>query len=359
MKIAIDISAVVYGTGVSVYTKNLVENLIKIDRVNEYILFGASLRRRTELYTFLSTFKEKSLQGKVFSIPPTLADFIWNRVHILPIERLIGKVNVFHSSDWTQPPSNAFRVTTVHDLVPIKFSTLTSPKIVSTHHARLKWVKKEIDRVIVPSMTTAKDVERMGINKDRIRIIPEAPSPQFKPSKKIEVEKLKSKYRISGKYLLAVGVNSRKNTQRIIDAFEKTKTETGFKLVVIGHQYIKIDQKRGIIFTGHIPQADLPRFYSGAEALIYPSLYEGFGIPILESFVCNTPVVTSNFGSMAEVAGKAAVLVDPYDVNSITEGILEAISNKEKLIRLGSERVKLFSWQKTAEETLKVYRESR
>ena len=358
MKIAIDISSIVYGTGVSIYTRNLVTNLIKEDMENDYILFGGSLRRMSDLRIFLNTLKKYSFQGKIFPIPPTLADIFWNKLHVLPIEKLIGRNDIFHSSDWTQPPSSAFKVTTIHDLVPLKFPRLTDPKIISTHKTRLKWVIKEVDRVIVPSRVTAEDVQKLGISSDKIRIIPEATNSNFKPAKKYQIEKLKKKYRISGKYLLAVGVNPRKNTERIIQSYEKVKADKALKLVIIGNPYFNIKPSRGVIFTGHIPDADLPLFYSGAEALIYPSIYEGFGIPILEAFACKTPVVTSNIGSMAEVAGNAAVLVDPYDLNSIAEGIISAIKGKEKLVKLGSKRVKQYSWEKTAKETLKVYKEA-
>ncbi|OGM25396.1 hypothetical protein A2715_05100 [Candidatus Woesebacteria bacterium RIFCSPHIGHO2_01_FULL_39_32] len=359
MKIAIDISSVIYGTGVSVYTKNLVKNILKIDHNNDYILFGGSLRRNLELKSFLSTFKGKSMQGKVFLLPPTLADIIWNKLHIINIEKLIGKVDVFHSSDWSQPPSKAFNVTTVHDLVPLKFPKLSDPKIVLTHQARMNWVIKEVKRVIVPSIATATDVEELGIESKKIRVIPESVDPRIKPTNLNEIKNLKRKYRISGKYLLAVGANPRKNTENIISAYEKIKADTNLRLVIIGYSHMKVKDIRGVIYPGHIPDNELATFYSGAETLVYPSFYEGFGIPILEAFVCKLPVVTSNIGSMVEVAGKAAILVDPYDADSIAEGILDALKNKEKLVKLGLKRAKQFSWEKTAKETLKVYNEVR
>ena len=98
MKIAIDISQIVYGTGVSTYTENLVKNLLKIDKENEYLLFAGTLRRKQDVLKIFP-------QTKVFPIPPTLADFVWNRLHIYPIERLIGDVDVLHTSDWAEPPS--------------------------------------------------------------------------------------------------------------------------------------------------------------------------------------------------------------------------------------------------------------
>ena len=361
MKIAIDISQVMYGTGVSVYTQNLVENLLKIDTANKYILFGGSLRRFKELNSLMTSIGvtvHGNSKLKLYPIPPTMADLIWNKLHILPIEALTGKVDVFHSSDWTQPPSEAFKVTTIHDLVPLKYPEISHPSVTATHKARLKWVVKEVDRVIVPSKITAADVAELGIDKNKIRIIPEAVDPDFIPATSKEVETIKRKYKITGKYLLAVGVNPRKNTERIISAFKMLKNSLNLKLVVIGYSNKEKPSESDVIYTGHVPKSELSAFYSGTEALVYPSLYEGFGIPILEAFTCNIPIVTSKSSSTAEVAGEAAVLVDPESVDSIAEGISGAIRNREKLIKLGTDRVKQFSWEKTVKETLKIYEES-
>lgn len=370
MKIAIDISPVVYGIGVSVYTENLVRNLFSIDKSNDYVLFGGSLRRREEIKDFFHTLKVSdpggsmarkgaSFKGKVFPLAPTLADIIWNKLHIAPIELFTGKVDVFHSSDWAQPPAGAFKVTTVHDLSPIKFPRVTHPTIVSAHKARLTWVKKEVDRVIVPSSATKDDLVVYGISQERIRVIPEAPSPIFKVAKKSEIERLKKKYRISGKYLLAVGLNPRKNTQRIIEAFDFVKAGEDLKLVLVGEpSFLEIKEQRDVRIVGHVSPQMMPVFYSGAEALVYPSIYEGFGLPILEAFVCDCPVVVSNISSMPEVAGDSAVMVDPYDVNSIVDGIKTVLKARKVFARKGSFQVKKYSWKKTASETLKVYEEA-
>ncbi len=302
--------------------------------------------------------KGESFKSKIFSLPPTFADIIWNRLHVLPIEFFIGKVDVFHSSDWTQPPSKAFKVTTIHDLVPLKFPELSHRKIVSAHQVRLKRVKKEIDRVITPSNSTKKDLIDIGIDKGKIRVIAEAPDSIFRPVNKEEIEKVKRKYQIEGNYLMSVGVNQRKNTQRIINAFKKVRVNLDLILVIVGHPYIDIEKVEGVRVLGQVPFEELPTLYSGADALVYPSLYEGFGLPILEAFVCKTPVVTSNLGSLKEVAGKAAVLVDPHSVDSVAEGVRKALSARKLLVKKGLARVKDFSWQKTAKETLKVYQEA-
>ena len=134
MTIAIDISQVVYGTGVSVYTKNLVENLLKIDHKNQYLLFGSSLRKRKDLqrYTTKLLKRYSNISVKIFPIPPTLLSFVWNRLHVLPIENFIGNVDVFLSSDWTQPPAKQAKlITIVHDLVPWRYPKTLPKKIIT------------------------------------------------------------------------------------------------------------------------------------------------------------------------------------------------------------------------------------
>lgn len=346
MKIAIDISQIIYGTGVSVYTHELISNLFKIDKENKYVLFGGSLRRRGEL---------KKYTNNTIPLSPTIADLIWNRLHILNIERFIGNIDVLHSSDWTQPPTNAFKVTTIHDLAPIKFPKETPKKIVEVHKRRLYWVIKEVDRIIVPTNSIKEDVIEIGGSREKIRVIYEAVDESFKKSDKEVINKTKQKLGIHDDYILSVGVGERKNTKRIIEAYEKSKKK--FKLVIVGGNSKVNKDTRGVIYPGFVSKEDLVNLYSGAKSLIYPSLYEGFGLPILQAFACEAPVVTSNSGSVAEIAGKAAVLVDPYDVNSIAKGIDKAVDSPKTLSKLGLKRVKDFNWEKCARETLEVYKE--
>ena len=357
MKIGIDASQVIYETGVSVYTRNLVSNLLEFDKENDYLIFGGSLRRTNEIKTFISEIKSNRLSSYVYPLPPVLMNIIWNRLHILPIEKLIGKIDVFHSSDWTQPPTKAYKITTIHDLTFLKYPKLTPPKTLLAQRSRLRWVIKEVDKIIVPSKTIEREILNLGVEKERVRVIPEASDNIFRKQSESKIAKLKSKYRISGDYILAVGVNPRKNVERIIQAYEKIKADTKLRLVIVGHPYYRVETGRGIIFTGHVDKDEMPTFYSGSKVLVFPSLYEGFGLPILEAFACKTPVVTSNIGSMAEVAGNAAVLVNPFDIGSISQGILKALSEKVNLIKRGSIHSKNFSWELTARETVKIYNE--
>ena len=197
----------------------------------------------------------------------------------------------------------------------------------------------------------------MDINKKKIRIVPEASA--TKKSTKAKVEKIKSKFKIPNEYILAVGVHPRKNTEKTIEAFEKVKPGEDLKLVVAGEHFMEVEERRGVRFVGHVGDEDLSALYTGAAALVYPSLHEGFGIPVLDAMSVGTPVVTSNISSMPEVAGDAAVLVDPTDTDSIAEGIEVALRQKKTLAKKGKIQAAKFSWEKTAKRTLEVYKEAK
>lgn len=356
MKIGIDLSQVIYQTGVSYYRKRLTKNLLDIDKDNNYLLFGGSLRRLGELKSIISEVSQGRSVIKTYPISPMMGDLLWNKAHTFPVEFLIGKTDVLHTSDWTEPPSKAFKVTTVHDLAPLKFSRYTDPRIVSAHKARLRWVARESDRIIVPSEATKNDLLELGFKEKIIRVIPEAPN--HSPVSKKVVDQVKRKYKIYGKYVLAVGVNPRKNTERIINAFHLAKSGENLKLVLVGEpNFIKIEEQRDVRILGHLEETEVSALFTGAEALIYPSLYEGFGVPILDAFNCGCPVVTSNVSSMPEVAGNAAILVDPYSTDAIVDGIKKAISTRKTFVKRGLVQVKRFSWEETAKRTLKVYKE--
>lgn len=347
MRIAIDVSQIIYRTGVSHYCINLVKNLLQIDDKNQYQLFAGVFRRKQEILNIFP-------QTRTFPIPPKLADILWNKLHVLLIEKLIGQVDLVHTSDWAEPPSKIPKVTTIHDITPLKFPKLLPKIIVETHKKRLEWVAKESKRVIVPSQNTKNDLMALGFDPGIISVIYEAPN--LGKASEGQIGTVKRRYRIFGNYIIAIGTAPRKNIERIIKAYHLTKFGKDLKLVIVGENNGVYKDERGVIFLGNINDSDLSAILSGALVLVFPSLYEGLGVPILDAFNCEVPVVTSNVSSMPEVADESAVLVDPYDVGSISDGIEKAISSPKSLIGKGLKRVKDFSWQKTAEETLKVYK---
>ncbi|MEK7092231.1 MAG: glycosyltransferase family 1 protein [Patescibacteria group bacterium] len=360
MKIGIDISQIVYETGVSWYTRNLVHALLSFDKKDEYFLFGGAMRRLPDLNHF-----SKDLSGnftkKFYPLSPMMLDLLWNRLHIFPIENFVGSVDVFHSSNWTQPPSRKAKlVTTVHDLVPLLYPESSHPKIIAVHKRQLKWVKRECERVIAVSEATKNDIiTYLGIPAEKISVVYEAPDAIYRKVGDKRVGEVKKKFGLPRHFLLAVGADPRKNLLNVAQAL--TLIPDAPPLVVVGKRWshpAKQDPapRDNILWIGHVSRSELSALYSGAQALIYASLYEGFGLPILEAMACGCPVVTSNISSMPEVAGDAAVLVNPEDVDDIRRGIERVLSKRGEFIKKGLARVKQFSWEKAARETLEVYR---
>lgn len=368
MRIGIDVSQVVHGTGVSNYTSQLVEHLLKIDKKNEYILFGASLRKIGKLKELREKLSQHTnCQFKIIPIPPTVLEILWNRLHIIPVEKFIGEVDIFHSSDWTQPPirsKSTKKVTTVHDLVVYLFTSSIHPKIVATQKKRLKHVKNEVDMIIADSQTTKEDlIKFLEIEEEKIRVVYLACSGDFKPQDDEKVNQVLEKYKIGKPYILSVATQEpRKNIQKLIDVFgEIVKRRPQFKLVLTGKYGWGpgMRSQENVIFTNYVPQEDLICLYSGCRLFIYPSLYEGFGLPVLEAMACGAPVVTSNNSSLVEIAKDAAILVDPRSETQLTRAIEFVLNldleSYQKMVRASLDRARKYSWIKTARETLAVY----
>lgn len=371
MKIGIDISQIVFqGTGVAAYTKSLVEGFSRVGKDNEYILFGSSLRNKKVLKEFSKNFDKKIFKRKYFYLPPKFLEILWNGIHLFPIENLIGEVDVFHSSDWLEPPTKiAKRVTTIHDFAvykyPETFSQRNGHDIVANQKRKLFFVKHCSDLIIAVSETTKKDaIEILKIPEKKIKVIYEAADPIYYPRNEDLINKVKDKYKISDRYFLFVGTREpRKNLDKAVMAFSQLGNQSSGVSFVFAGKYgwgndiSKLNEK--VKLLGRVESEDLACLYSGAEAFIYPSLYEGFGLPILEAMSCGCPVVTSNTGSMKEISGNASILTDPESVESIMEAmekLLKSNTLKNDLKVRGIKRAGEFSWDKAALQTLEAYR---
>lgn len=364
MNIAIDISQSVYtGSGVASYTTNLVRALLLFDKHNHYTLFGSALRRQAELGTFIKDLPNcTSFTSKLYTLPPTLLHFMWNRFHVLSIDRFVGNVDVVHTSDWTEPPSRARKVTTIHDLVVFRYPQSLPRRIRETQLSRLVWVKKETDMVIVDSENTKTDVTHyLGIPESKIKVVYLGVEQRYYPQSLSTIRDMRKKYQLLGKYILCVGtLEPRKNLERIISAFTQLK-EQEVTLVIAGNPGwgIPIKENQRVRQLGFVSSADLPALYSGATGFVYPSLYEGFGLPVLEAMACGTPVLTSRRGSLAEIVGKTAIIVNPEDSDDITLGIKKLLSlsgtSRRSMVEAGIKHASSFSWEKTARQTLAVY----
>lgn len=359
MKIAIDISQAIYGTGVSVYTKNLAASLIKQFPEDEYILFGGSLRRSQELLALAGKLKGTP---KIYLFPPKFMDFIWNSLHILPVEKLIGEVDLIHTSDWTEPPSHLPKVTTVHDLIPFKFPQTTTESIRNTHKKRLAWVMRESDKIIAVSQSTREDlISILKIPEEKIVVIPEGVEERYSPQSIDIQETVKKRYKINENYIFTLStLEPRKNQAMLIKAFKLVKKEYPDLQLLIGGRtgWGEIPEPiEGVLMPGYIPDADLPGLYSGCLAFVLPSIYEGFGLSPLQAMACGAPVAVSNVSSLPEVVDDAGVLFDPEKAESIAAGIIEAIENRTELKQKSLAQAAKFTWEKTAQKTHDVYQQ--
>ncbi len=359
MKIAIDISQAIYGTGVSVYTKNLAAYLIKQFPDDQFILFGGSLRRKQELLALA-----KKLKGipKIYPFPPTFMDLIWNSLHILPVEKLIGDVDIIHTSDWTEPPSKFPKITTVHDLIPFKFPQTSTESIRNTHKKRLAWVMRESDRIIAVSQSTKEDlISILKVPEEKIVVISEGVEDRYCPQSVDVQEIIKKRYHINEDFIFTLStLEPRKNQAKLIKAFKIVKeTYPNLQLIIAGKTgWGEIPEPvNGVLMPGFVPDADLPGLYSGCLAFVLPSIYEGFGLSPLQAMACGASVAVSNVSSLPEVVGEAGVLFDPESVESIAAGIIEAIKNRGSLKEKSLAQAAKFTWEKTAKETYRVYQQ--
>lgn len=288
----------------------------------------------------------------------------WHRLRRPSVERATGDVSVIHATTIAMPPRTAPLVMTVHDL-----AFLHEPEHFTTRGLRffnrgLNLALKEADLIVCPSEATRRDCERLGFAPDRLRVIPLGVDAGAAGAR--EQAGVRHRYGLTGEYLLWTGtIEPRKNLPRLLEAFRSLDTD--LQLVLAGPEgwnedlgKLVEDLGARVRRLGFVPYTDLAPLYAGARAFCFPSLLEGFGFPVLEAMVQGTPVVTSRGTSTEEIAGEAAVLVDPRDVSSIAQGlrrVLEDANLAEKLGKAGAERASTYTWRATATALTDVYRE--
>jgi len=362
MKIGIDISQIVYQTGVSRYTVELVKHLLKMDEKNHYFLYAGSIRQKKLLKSFIAEVSTKKTSSQITNISPKMADIFWNRLNLFSPDS--QSLDVFHASNWALPRTKAKLVTTIHDLTFLKYPKSHTKHSISAHTRHLKRAKKYADKIITDSNSTKKDLIDYGIDQSKITVIYPAPAKIFKPiNSKSKIKAIKQNHNLKGPYILSVGTQEpRKNLPTLIKAFSRFKNKN-LTLAIVGkfgwgEHVKKVDN---VQLLGFVPDEDLVGLYSAAKAFVYPSIYEGFGFPILEAFSCNCPVITSNISSLPELGGNAAIYTNPKKEKDIYEAIKFVLNlgseSRKSLIQKGQVQAKKFSWEKTANQTLKVYQE--
>jgi glycosyltransferase involved in cell wall biosynthesis len=277
---------------------------------------------------------------------------------------------LFHGMEGFLPYSLRARdrcVVTVHDLGWKVHPELYDRRLRLMYGALFPWAVRRADRFIAVSRYTADDlVRRAGVPASKIEVVYHGLDPVFSAGPALTTADP------SSPYVLAVGgVSPRKNTRRLIEAFTRWRGKggrrSGYRLLITGTSLDRdyatngggAGLPEGVSLLGYVDKSELPGLYAGAAAFLYPGIYEGFGLPIIEAMACGSPVVTSLTGAAPEVAGGAAVLVDPFDVESIAAGLERATipEEAERLRTLGRQRVPQFRWSDAADATLKVYQE--
>jgi len=375
MIIGIDISSTPYKTGVSNYTLNIIRNLVKVDKTNTYKFFYSSMRLPIPKEILDLQKNHSNIKIYQSKIPPTLLQILWNQLHLFPIEFFIGKCDIFHTSDWTQPPTiKAKTITTVHDLTPFLYPEWHHKKVIEAHKNKMHQAAKKCVAFICVSENTKNDLLKLfpKINPKKIFVIYEAAEEKydnFLKLSKVDQQKkhdtIKKQYGLD-KFILAQGTREpRKNLKRLIEAFLefKKKYPTSHVELAVAGKYgwgQDVDGKKdpSIKILGFIPEKDMVALHASAVCLAYTSLYEGFGLPLVKSLKVGTPIITSNVSSMPEVAGKAALYVDPNSTQDLTraiEKIIKSSSLRNRLIQKGIIQSKKFNWLITAQQTLKIY----
>jgi len=368
MTIFIDVSAAVHRrAGLGRYAENLARALIASDS-EHYGLFYNNEKRVNPLSGLESLpTRTVALDYKPWRLIVWLACLTR-----IGFDRLLPEAELFHATEHLLLPLNSIpRVMTVHDLI---FRHLPE------HHKPLnRWYLnlamplycRQADHIIAVSECTRQDlITSYNIPSDKVTVIHEAADDRFRPQSEEVVDIVRRHYGLPEQYLLFVGtIEPRKNLGRLLKAFEQLhRDHLTDGLVIVGKQGWLYDSffaalesspaREAVMLPGYIPDADLPAVYAAAQAFVFPSLYEGFGLPVLEAMACGTPVACSNSSSLPEVSGQAALHFESGDVQSIVTVVRKLLTDadlSDELKLRGLEQAARFSWKKVASKTSSVY----
>jgi glycosyltransferase involved in cell wall biosynthesis len=361
------------GAGIGRYVRELIGALAAQDDQTPYRLFVAGAAPN----------KLPPPPGRNFAWRPTRITSLWfarlwHRLQVpLPVEAFVGRVQLYHATDFTLPPTLPGTPTllTVHDLSFVRAPETTTPVLKAYLDRVVPRSVRRADHVLADSQATKDDlVELYGTRPDKITVLLGGVNPEFAPVMDPHVRRaVRQRYALPGNpYIFSIGtVQPRKNYARLIEALAALGSECGDVHLVIagGRGWLDAPIYRAVgdlhltervHFIGFARDDDLPALYSEAVCLAYPSLYEGIGLPVLEAMACGIPVVASNISSMPEVAGEAALLIDPYDVAALAEALRRLLTDealRADLVSRGFRQVADFTWTRAARQLIEVYRQ--
>jgi glycosyltransferase involved in cell wall biosynthesis len=277
----------------------------------------------------------------------------WSRAGRPAAERFLGPFDVLHFWDWMYPPQRSgVRATMIHDLVPLRHPEWTTPRTRSMHSAKYRNAARTCDVIFVNSGYTGTEVaELLHVPEERIKLAPPGASPDFHP----EGERAD----LGRPYVLAVAtLEPRKNLETLLSAHRLLDSDLLLAVAGAPGWGPEIELEReGVRGLGYVTDAELARLYRGAEAFVFPSRFEGFGIPVVEAMASGTPAVVSSHPSLDDASGHAAVRVDPDAPEAIAAGIEEALARREELVARGFEHARRFTWEATGRALLDGYLE--
>lgn len=367
-------------TGSAEHLYGLLEGLDRVDEVNEYdLLFprlgGGKVVRMPHLG---DRFHTVEISGTSARLGARLGKIWWEQV-ALRKACASNRADILHSPYFASPLfPNVPTVVTIHDVI-----TLVLPEYGAALHTRVynrlvSAAARKARAVLTVSEAAKRDIVRvLGIAPDRIHVTYNAPDPDLRPATDgASLEAMRDGFGITGEYVLYFGgFDARKNVGRVVRAYHAARESFSgpHRLVLAGSMNLvghplypdprplvkELGLEEEVIVTGRVSETDKQLLFSGATAFVFPSLYEGFGIPVLEAMACGAPVITSNSSSLPEVAGEAALLVDPSSVDEIARAMVRLVNDpglREELRGKGLRRVSDFSWQESAQRTLDVYR---
>ncbi len=375
--------------GIGSYLRNLVGELSSIDYENEYVFYSLKNCEPFNLAGYGARLHDGSNKWREHSLyrlkKPERLHWVWDTL-FLPASLKSDAIDIFHANEITSIPSSGkgrkYKViVTVHDMIPFIFPEASRSAYPFDYRSALRQGLqrlKNVDAIISPSEATKNDILKFTeFSPGHIKVIYEGVRRDFSPLDKRKSRKeLEERYGLSGSYILYLGgVDFRKNIDTLLHSFSRCikKHRMEHFLVLAGEAFErthlrevravfetihKLDLEKRVKVVGYVSEDCLNFLYSGAEVFVLPSLYEGFGLPVLESMACGTPVVTSNASSIPEVAGDAAFLLNPFDVEAIADAIYTVLADgglRNSMIQKGLERAKRFTWKKMAKETVSVY----
>ncbi len=349
-------------TGLGIYTVNIVSQLAALGK--ELIVYTAYPEVFKDLNIEIR--KVKSFVQPKYGLSAAIARFIWAQI-VLPQMVIEDKVDLIlnpthHGALWISKP----QIIVIHDLLPILFTKKYKLRYLYCKYI-LSALLKRSDTIVTVSQNSKKDIcKYYHITPEKISVVYNACNRElFNYS---AMDSRADERFVEGRYFLVVGASYEyKNIEAVLKSYCKIQDRINHRIAILGGRgkYVKSLKKKAkvlgiekkVIFIPYVNSADLPLYYHRATALVFPSLYEGFGLPPLEAMACGCPTIVSNTSSLPEVCGQAAYCVDPYDNNSIAQGMLEVATNKtlrESLIQKGFNRIKLFSWEKTASQLYEI-----